>query len=869
MLRTTLFSLAVGIGTGIVGPALRADNAVPAISPATGRPAPERDKDYEQWREAQGSATPVSKINAPAGFEVELLRSARPEEGSWISMAFDPKGRMYIGIEGQWKREGQGILRMTLTGDPADPVSVELVEDSLVECRGLLWAHDSLYAQSNVSTKERPSGLYRLRDMDDDGHFDQVMLLRHAPGGGHGLNDLTLGPDGFIYLIQGDQSALPPDWDARQTLVKNTALDQLTDVKGGPHIYRPQPPMEGRLIRTDAEGKLWQVVACGMRNPMGIDFNADGEPFTYEADMEWDVGLPWYRPTHVIHLVSGADYGWRQGPDPWPLDSPDKPLVNVLTGLGSPTAVKFGTRRNFPPRYRDALFILDWAYGRILAVHMTPQGAGYGMEWEPFLDGRPLNVTDMEFGADGAMYFLTGGRGTQSGLYRVRYIGPQVEPDALTTEEQRRHDEAAKARALRRKLESFHGRIDPAAVDAAWLHLGSNDPWLRHAARVAVEHQPVAAWQDRALAETDTTTALTAGLALARAGDRSVQDALLGRLDGLEWAAMTSEQRLLTVRVYELCFYRMGRPTSPWAAAVLRKLDPAYPAGMAAVDRQLSRMLVYLGASDMVGRTMLLITTAATPEQKLHYLNVLRPVRDGWLPEHVTQYFESLGQMRAIPGGRGYPGFVEVLIAESLAKLPEDQRVAAQQVVESARPVEAEQAWSVKPRPFVKAWAMTDLEPALLTSAGGRDYEQGRRLFAEVGCFQCHRMGQQGGVVGPDLTAVASRFGRADILRSIIEPSTVIDEKYRIAIVTTDDGRQHAGYVLQEDDLALTIAADPLAAVRETIHKARIKARQWSPVSSMPAGLLNTLTAEEVLDLLAYIESGTNRADPVFSKARN
>ena len=525
-------------------------------------------------------------------------------------MAFDPQGRLYIGVEGQWKREGQGILRMTLTEDPASPVAVKLVEDSLIECRGLLWAHDSLYAQCNVSTQERPSGLYRLRDTNGDGRFDHVVLLRHAPGGGHGLNDLTLGPDGHIYLIQGDQSGLPPDWDSQQTLVRNTALDQLTDGNGQPHVYRPQPPMEGRLIRTDAEGKLWQVVACGMRNPMGVDFNTDGEAFTYEADMEWDVGLPWYRPTHVIHLVSGADYGWRQGPDPWPMDSPDKPPAGVLTGLGSPTAVKFGTRSNFPPRYREALFIQDWAYGRILTVHVTPRGAGYRSDWEPFLDGRPLNVTDMEFGPDGAMYFITGGRGTQSGLYRVRYTGPAVAPEPLSGEEQRLREEAAAARALRRSLEAFHGRVDPAAVDAAWPHLGSDDPWVRHAARVAIEHQPAAAWQERAIVETDTAAALTAWLALTRAGDRLVQQAMLRKLNALDWAALSPEQQLLALRVYELHFYRTGHPGSQTAGEVLRKLDPIYPSRSAAVDRRLSSILGYLGARDMVGRTLQLASAA-------------------------------------------------------------------------------------------------------------------------------------------------------------------------------------------------------------------------------------------------------------------
>src|SRR5439155_2293261 len=99
---------------------------------------------------------------------------------------------------------------------------------------------------------------------------------------------------------------------------------------------------------------------------------------------------------------------------------------------GSPTGVKFGTNSKFPQRYKNALYAMDWSYGRILAVHLTPKGATYGGTFENFVAPQssqkpgpktPLNVTDLEFGQDGAMYFTTGGRGTQSGLYRVSFTG--------------------------------------------------------------------------------------------------------------------------------------------------------------------------------------------------------------------------------------------------------------------------------------------------------------------------------------------------------------------------------------------------------------------------------------------------------------
>ena len=55
-----------------------------------------------------------------------------------------------------------------------------------------------------------------------------------------------------------------------------------------------------------------------MRNPFDIAFNHDGELFTYDADMEWDIGEPWYRPTRVNHIISGAEFGFRNGSAKWP-----------------------------------------------------------------------------------------------------------------------------------------------------------------------------------------------------------------------------------------------------------------------------------------------------------------------------------------------------------------------------------------------------------------------------------------------------------------------------------------------------------------------------------------------------------------------
>ena len=126
------------------------------------------------------------------------------------------------------------------------------------------------------------------------------------------------------------------------------------------------------------DGSEKEIFCAGLRNPYGIAFNADGEAFTYDADAEFDMGTPWYRPTKVKHLTSGADFGWRAVTGSWPPyypDHPDNTQATLKIGKGSPTGLKFGTRSQFPVDYQKALFILDWTYGRILAVHLRPREA--------------------------------------------------------------------------------------------------------------------------------------------------------------------------------------------------------------------------------------------------------------------------------------------------------------------------------------------------------------------------------------------------------------------------------------------------------------------------------------------------------------
>ena len=257
--------------------------------------------------------------------------------------------------------------------------------------------------------------------------YDSPKLIKNIvdAAGEHGSHAVVLGPDKHLYIVSGNFTKVPKDISP-ESPHKHYAEDQLLPrANDGNGFGNGVQPPGGFYLRTDKDGKKWELFAAGTRNTYDFAFNKDGEIFAFDSDMEWDWGTPWYRPIRIYHVVSGGDYGFREGTGKWPKYYPDSLPSAVDIGVGSPTGLKFGTDSKFPDKYKQALYALDWTYGRIFAVHFTPKGASYDATFEPFLHAKPLNVTDIEFGKDGAMYFITGGRGIQSGLYRVSYDGPK------------------------------------------------------------------------------------------------------------------------------------------------------------------------------------------------------------------------------------------------------------------------------------------------------------------------------------------------------------------------------------------------------------------------------------------------------------
>jgi putative heme-binding domain-containing protein len=138
-----------------------------------------------------------------------------------------------------------------------------------------------------------------------------------------------------------------------------------------------------------------------------------------------------------------------------------------------------------------------------------------------------------------------------------------------------------------------------------------------------------------------------------------------------------------------------------------------------------------------------------------------------------------------------------------------------------------------------------------LNSSGGNPYE-GKVLFAEH-CGKCHKLFNEGGEVGPDLTRY-NRDDRATLLLSILRPSQEIREGYQTFQVLTSDGRVVTGFIVDQNDEVVTIRESAGQSV--TIAKDEIDEMKATPRSVMPEGLLDKLTEAQVRHLFAYLQSG-------------
>ena len=850
-----------------------------------------------------GAVTAAPTKSAPAAnelyhlpdFAVELVLTGEPAEGSWVNLCVDPKGRLILSPQYAKTNPDGGLLRVTL-GKKGEVVKKDFIAKPLYDAQGMCYAHGALWVVVNRYSTTFESGLYRITD-DGSDTWSKIQLVKALPGGGeHGPHAVELGPDGNIWVMAGNHTK-PPEGLSANSAHKNYQEDHVLPRQpdGNGHATGIMAP-GGYILKVKPDGSDFELYCGGFRNQFDFAFNVDGELFVWDADMEWDWGMPWYRPTRVNHAVSGAEFGWRYGTGKWPDDYPDSLGTVVDIGIGCPTGMVSGRGARFPADYQRCLYVLDWTYGRLMAVHLKPEGASYRATMENFIAPAglvtagapkpPLNLTDVIIGADGKMYFTIGGRGTVSGLYRVSYTGrksvtPSNEPNR----------EGLAARELRRKLEALHGKpsTDGKAVSFLWPHLNSPDRAIRYAARIALEAQPVADWKDRALSESSTEASLAALLALARMGGNEVQNEVWMALGQLPATGFTDRQKVDALRILGVSIARHGLPSNDIVEAAAQRLSSIYPQANPRVNRELVQVLVALRAPDVVEKTLGVMAKASTQEELMHYLFHLRTAKD-WTPAQRKEYLEYWLKVRegynhdavvmrwfdeaGRPYGDGasFNNFLKNFLKDATASLTPTEKDEVTPVLNdiAANPSGRKGKSDFPPakaRQTVQEWTVADLAGSLDAASKGRNYERGRQAFVDAQCLACHRFGREGGGVGPDLTAVSSRFARRDLLESIVEPSKVLSQQFENTTVTLKDGESITGRLVEETPETLVLLPNPLqpdAKIR--VEKKKVASKSASKISPMPTNLVDGLSREEILDLLAFIESSGRRQHPSFQQ---
>ncbi len=422
---------------------------------------------------------PVERFKTKPGFVVDEVID-HSVVGSVLAMAFNEFGHIVASQEG-----GPMVLIYDADKDGI-PEKTRTYCDLIENVQGILPLNGDVYV-----TGDGPdgSGVYRLIDEDRNGELEKsetLLQFKGAPGE-HGPHQLAFGPDGCIYVVVGNHSQLatPADSSSPYRAPYEGDLVQPRFEDPGGHADGVKAP-GGTVVRLELATKRAQIVAGGLRNAYDLAFHPNGALYVHDSDMEADIGAVWHRPTGLFRVAEGGEYGWRSGWANWPEYYLDRLPALATSGRGSPTGMTVYAHHKYPARFHRALFLADWSEGRILTYNAETTDKTKA-KMEEFVVGTPMNVTDLEVGPDGWLYFSTGGRGTDGGIYRVRWVGEI--PDQVTNLGE------GITRAIRQpQIYSAYGRQAAAVLKK---ELGSD--WAEQIAGVAYSSENPARYRMQAL----------------------------------------------------------------------------------------------------------------------------------------------------------------------------------------------------------------------------------------------------------------------------------------------------------------------------------------------------------------------------------
>jgi uncharacterized repeat protein (TIGR03806 family) len=714
---------------------------------------------------------------------------------------------------------------------------------------------------------------------------------------GHDGGDMTFGRDGLFYLTTGDGTSDSDTWDSGQTLDDLLGSVLRIDVDrregGRPYAIPPDNP----FVKTPgARPEIW---AYGLRNP----WRMCSDPGTGHL---W-VGNNGQDLWETAYLVRrGDNYGWSvyEGSHPFYLERRRGPTPHVAPTIEHPhsefRSLTGGVvyRGKVLPELDGAYIYGDYSNGRIWGMKHD----GERPTWHRELADTSLQIAAFRVDHRGELLIVDHG----GGLYRLvpRPKGEKQPPFPVLLSQTGLFSSTEK------------GEVDPAVLPYSVNAPGWNDG--AHAERfLAVPGAAKVGFDSGRAWSFPDGSALVQTLSLerepGRAGSRfRVETRVLLRQQG-EWEGYSyrwnpeQTDATLVPKGGEVAEFERGGPQAAGDAARQSWRFPARAECMGCHSRAANFVLGVTGsqlnrdhdhggtidnqlrALDHVGffsgalpkapidlerlvdpgdatqdlerraRTYLHVNCSVchveagggnakmelglgTPREKMNLL--------GARPQHDT--FGLVDAMLVAPGDPGRSVLLQRVSRRGRGQMPP---LVTSRVDEAAVKLLRDWIAGLKPdRPFVRDWGMDDLLPSLDRLESGRSIDSGRDAFRDAGCLQCHRIGGEGGVVGPDLAGVGRRLSRRDLLESILLPSKAIADEYAVFQVETADGLSVSGRIEREDD-RVVVLRPPSSDGVVTIEKANIVGRRRSEQSNMPAGTVNILAKEQILDLLAYLIS--------------
>ena len=710
-----------------------------------------------------------------------------------------------------------------------------------------------------VSTR---SELVKLCDSDDDGVADQrVVLLTHETSANYphnGLGGLTLGPDGWLYVGQGENFGEP------YQLIGSDGSKQIGGGEGG------------NVFRCKTDGTRVERVATGFWNPFGLCFDSANRLWAAGNDPD---SMP---PNRLMHVVPGGDYGFqfrfgRAGIHPlqsWNGEFPGTLPMAAGTGEAGCAVMQHGSH----------LWVTSWGDNRIERYSLDSRGASWTSKTEVVVQGdENFRPVAMAIAKDGSIYFTdwvdrsypVHGKGRLWRLSRV--VGVPIETNSLP------------GFSVAEKEASQLAESETTTLDGRLNALQSSDPFIRQAAITGlVRHDQLTelsqkvlphaqqrvgqmlAWRWKELCDPASVPAATRDT-LITAGLRDDSDAVV--LTALRWAAERMCKDQLPAITALLKQDRLSPPVFSATIATIAYLETGNASGRSR-DPAIEKRLIEF-ASD------------ATRSARLRGLALQRLPADATSPSDQ----ELGGYVDGETDRELSLEVVRLLVARGTeSSFDELAKIAANETIDEQTRADAVAGLAPKAASYAKTInrLSSPKQPSVLREETKRvrntnvrrdnaarpsreniegwmqlvghsqQVDAGRRVFFRRGCSNCHMHSGRGTNTGPDLTRVAGQMTRPRMLESILNPSKEVGPLYVPWTVLTGDGHVLTGLKMDRPGAKNQLRLQGADGNIFEVPRDEIEQLQPSEKSIMPVGLEDSMTLDELADLIAFLsESGS------------